>query len=1155
MAQYLLVSVLVHTPPSSSDLTANDTVTVYWDDSTSALVVKKNGTVWAGSAGGYFGILNDNYYVSGITSYEGEYAISGYSFCSGADLKWFKMLTSYASYPYMESQTTVDSPVCDTGGSGPVCDIRFTGAPTITHATDQSSGSFTVTATSSNGTVKYSLRDSDYSNMTNTTGTFSGLAPGNWTVYAKDANDCTASKLVKILYKPLITHEHYRFTWTSKKIGQAATRDCRVRIYERDYPGDVVEVAYGSSAPFELIKHKQGQVNDKFYPVHPTGGTLSLIAQKDYQYLPLFTQDDKRYRVVYEVDEGSGFTEIWQGYNTPSIYNENFEATPYAVEMRLVDGVKTLETEPFTDDSGNALHGDMKLIKIIALIMKKTGLNLKIRSGINIFEINHNTAATDDPLDQTYADLACYRRDDEPFKCSEVLESILKPFGARLIQDNNQWLLEEIDRATASYAYRVFTSDGVYESNSTFNPIIDVKASEETDRVAFTGGDHSMGVIPAYGRITVTNELNYVGSLIAGGFEKSDLLSPESEEVDSYAPGIFTSEEGFRDWTLRMPSGVSGVSGGRAVVLTDDNSLAVKNPANAERAIKDDIARSVFAFYFLPGAWSGNLRNAYIESAAKPYQYGPGDEIKLSFDYSTPYNTEGIEFIILRFAIKVGSNWLQQDLTWDTTEHIYRAYPKPSTSLQTFEMFVPLPEVSTVTDTTVRVRIYYYSALFYDYGLPSSTDDPADGTDGVTALKALSTTGIDYDYRLDARDHFTLSTPTTYIRGYLELRMSDAAEDLGIIRPNDFNATTNPKVWYLLSQTIENNLTLGEDRASVRDTLFYVDNVRLDALVNGQDAPRSETRSLTISKYLAENLEVELYNADKPAITNAKNMYNNYFRLSDGTPTTYWARSGVTEYLPLRDILLKVLGGNHSAPTFRMTGSFINEFSRIRFANYLRLTKPGSTMTLSNTTFTSDLSGWTQSGTGEVFAWVSDNSGSAEVTLNGAVDSEKLYQTITHTGGYIQMSGSLAISAVSIGNTLEHILWAVFYKGSSIVHAEKIATYPLFTSTAALTISHTAFCPSDITAVGFFFQYVSGSGEVTYQVSEFDAEGIDIQEVYQITDYQSDEFSNVYFFELMQLSKTYIALTGIDTGGSNQGGGTNFGDYNADFSTDYDGGI
>src|SRR5690606_30657128 len=118
------------------------------------------------------------------------------------------------------------------------------------------------------------------------------------------------------------------------------------------------------------------------------------------------------------------------------------------------------------------------------------------------------TDPEDDPLDQTYIDVACYREDGKAFNCWDVLAAILKPFGARILQYDGQWIIEEIDRAVESHAYRVFSADGNYESNDTFDPIIDVKAPTHEERAALVYQDHSLEVVPAYGKIMLTSQLN-----------------------------------------------------------------------------------------------------------------------------------------------------------------------------------------------------------------------------------------------------------------------------------------------------------------------------------------------------------------------------------------------------------------------------------------------------------------------------------------------------------------------------------------------------------------------------------------------------------------------------------------------------------------------
>lgn len=1143
MANYLLASIRI-IQPFDPNFDAGDLLFISWDSVAEDFYITRNGSDFTtncllGKEGVHYSVI------LGITSSENGYSIAGYSFCDDADLVWFRMVKSFPQYPFFEKMITVDSPVCDTGG-GAVCDISFVGPFVVNHSVDQSTGgSVQFQVASSNGTVKYSLRDFDYNTSGNVASagvnTLSGIVPGNWVLYIKDANDCTAIRGFTVLFKP-VGLEHYRFTWASTQQGQGTSRDSRIRIYEREYIGSVVEVDFGTTSPFKLNKPKQGEINDKFYPIHPTNATLSLIAQKDYQFLPLFTQDNKKFRVVYEVDEGSGFTPIWSGFIVPSVYREDFIAAPYAVEIQIGDNVKTLEQEKFTDDDGNLISGSMKVIEVIATIMKKTGLSLNIRCGVNIFETNHNTDTSDDPFDQTYVDLACYRKGTEPFNCWQVLESILRPFGARIYQYDNSWIIEEIDQAVAEYAYRVFDSSGVYVSNSTFDTIIEIKSPSLTNRAALIEMDQSLEVIPAYGKITITSNLNYVGSIVAGGFEKDDLLSPESE-VKSQG-GIYLSEEGFNGWTLRH-NGTSGVSFGR--VITGDRG------EDSQRGVRGaDANRSVGAFSYLHGAWSGNLRNAYIESAVKNYQYGPGDDLRIAFDYSTSPKPE-YEFMVLRFMIKVGSNYLQPDGSWDTTEAIYRAYPQLSNSLQTFDLTVAAPTTTEIVDTTIQVRIYFYAPAFFDYGLPPLDTDPANGTDGVSALKALPTVDLDWDYRVDLRRERTIALVGFYYRHFYQLQPGDDAEDVngGIIHPNDFNSSTNPVIWKIIKSV---NIKNEESNTRLRglDLKFYIDNVSLDALVGGQPPPTEDVISLEISKYINETLELPLYNFDLPDITNGKNMYNNYFRLSDGTPTSAWSRAGLNESLTLQQILLKVLGGNHSAPTFRLTGSIINEFSRIGINNYLKLTKPGSTLSANNTEFSTDLTGWSQSNlpllTG-TWVWTSSNSGSAGVTLSGeGADSKKIYQNITHNGGYIEFT--VNIKAIP-SSAREDVLWVLFYKDGAIIHTEKMKTFAGLTSESDYDFTYIAFAPGQVDRIGFFIRNVSGSGECTYQVGKFAPTGKDIVEVFQITDYQQDERSNKYVFELMQQSKTFVSLAGIDDGGNNQSGSTTGREHSSAYSSAY----
>lgn len=1158
MAQYQLAAIIILDPVDVA-FAANDVLRIYWDDVTEEIVVTLNGASFT-TEGTLLGqppsqTEAGNYQVmEGVTSIENGDFISAYSFCETTTLVWFSMVSAFPQYPFFGRQTTPDSPVCDVGG-GAVCDIHWVGDAQITHATNQTEGgSVLVTAESSNGVVRYGLRSSDnYSDYSNTSGSITSLPPGEWTIYAIDPNNCRIQKKVKILYKP-VGIEHYRATWMGLQTGSGSPWRERLRIYEREYVGTLVELTHAGPQPFHKNKPKQGELNDKLFPVHPTNGTLVLTGLYDNQFIQLATQDNKKFLVVHEIDTNldGTYEPIWQGFITPSVWAAAFlPGIPNLIEIPISDNVKTLEKEPFTDSAGNPLTGDMKLIKIISLIMQKTGLTLKIRSGINIFEANHTIESdgSSDPLDQTYVDVTCYRKDGEPFMCWDVLVAILRPFGARIYQEDNQWIIEEIDRSVAAYDYRVFTTDGVYESNSTFDPLMDIKNPSESNRAALIARDHSQEIIPAYGKIDVISQFNYIGSIVSGGFEKTDLLSPNSEEFNP-SQGIYTSEEGFRDWTLRL-NGTTGVSFGRVVVGENQAQVSRRGIQGA------DANRSVGAFFYDDEAWSGNLRNAYVESAVKNYQYGPGDLLKLEFEYSTPAKPE-YEFMVLRFVLKVGTNYLQPNLEWGATEAIFRAYPSISNSLQKFELTVPVPDTTVIVDSNIQLRIYFYASAFYDHGIPTKTADVEDGTDGLASLDTVVTDGIDYDYRVDLRREITTIITNYVERGFWELapNENDAADSPanGIIHVGDYDNPTNKRIWRRIKGMNATNDETNTRRRGV-DVKFYIDNVALDALINGQPPPLEETISLEISKYVNETLEVPLYNFDCPDITNAKNMYNNHFKLSNGEPTSAWTRTGISESLKLQQILLKVLGGNHSAPTTRLTGSFINEFARIGFNKYLRITEVGADLTMSNTLFDTDINSWTGDNTGEAFAWSSENSGSAAVTLLGAEDSEKLYQDVVHEGGQIQVSVNIYIDPAS-DNDREDQLWLLFYKDGNIIQTEKLLTFVTPTSADQFQFSYKTFLAADVDRIGFYIRRVTGTGECTYYIAEFTPEGADVEKIFQISDLQYDVRRKSGFFELMQISKAYTTLAGIDQGGTGQTGsetGNSFnGDFNNDFGSDFD---
>ena len=1077
MAELLVGTIQVLTNRGSG-VDAGDRIHIYWDDAALDLVVYHEDVsavtttaITSGPDLGVHKILNQtnkdhSYKVNLKVIYllgSPGYGTSNSTFCSGTTLNYFIFLLENPSFPYAIQNQTPNAASC----VAQVCDIRFTAPALITNASTVTGndGEVTVLATSQNGTVKYSLTDFTYSTGGQTSGTFSSLSPGEYTVYAKDQYGCktTLSFTIELedTYEDLMEIEYDdRFNQkTSKFI-----------IYERGYVGDLTVLDCGGANP--VVIQKIPKDSDKLNVIEFTKAVLTLVNTVDFQYLRLYTQDEKRFNGVWQVDGST----IWSGFLIPSVFTEPYKAAPYETTFEFTDGIKDLENIPFANPDGSLLEGDNKIIKLIAFILKKTGLSLSIRVAANIYETDHNTAATDDPLDQTYVDYKCYRNDkNEPFDCLKVLESVLKPFGARIFQWSNVWNVVRIEEEVASYDYRVYDSDGNYSSNSSFDPILDLG----TD-LLFANRDHIFEVIPAYGIMKVKNILNKVSTLVTGSFEKDDLL-------------VYTDDaSGFKDWTLQLADQYTALSFQRAT--TENNSVGA----------------------FLLGDSVVQVRNSYIQSKTVLLEYNPGDKISFSFEYGVDRITTQIPFIILRFKIKLGSNYLQQDGTWDTTDYIYRVYPAPPQRIEKYSAQFKVPDVSVTTEENLTVYIYPYFSRYPGESLPGTLSLFGDD---LPDLRDFVTTGIN-TYKLDVK---TSDSSGDFI-DYYELQVATDAEVVpNIIRPDDYNGATNKKVWELVQRRYVGSV-YEIDTESSDNVIFIVDKVDLDILPDGSEPPEEELLTFENSTKLYENTEVELYNCDLPELptSNAERNYNNYFRLSTGEPTLVWTRDGISEAARLQRIYLSMLQTQYTNFTFKLTGSFVvNTGSLIGLNNTIRITRTGDSATLSNTTFSTDLTGWTNEGSGNSFAWSADNSNSAQVVFTTTESSKKLTQAFVTTVT-TNIDATISVQRVTSGDTREDRLVIVFYNGSSIIQSDPCYTFTPQTSTQTYSIEKTLYVPTLVTKIGFFIQNLAGTGAVTYNFTQFSVSGVNSVENYKIANYTLNDLSNIYNLELQLISGDQI---------------------------------
>src|SRR5688572_7765350 len=341
-----------------------------------------------------------------------------YQWCDGTVLNKTNVLNNF---PYAFISFFPDALECVIA---PTCDLQINSlySTTVASGPATADGSLTISATSSNGTIKYSLDpDFDYATAGQLSGTFSGLLPDTYTIYAKDAIGCMDDITIEII----ITTEYgvkHRLEFVDTLDG--SKKSVRVDIEERAYVGPILDMCSSGESPVTVIY--KGDRDDPSVALIPSNIILNVKVETNGQYNHLHQDDDRKHRVKMYIGDDSSSLEIYHvGYIVPEYHSEPYIFEPYDLSITSSDQLGELKNLDFLDINENKFKGDLKCIKVISEILKKTGLQLAIRCGINVFEENMDADPEDDPLDQVYVDSRIYYTGERgaPDKCDVVIKS------------------------------------------------------------------------------------------------------------------------------------------------------------------------------------------------------------------------------------------------------------------------------------------------------------------------------------------------------------------------------------------------------------------------------------------------------------------------------------------------------------------------------------------------------------------------------------------------------------------------------------------------------------------------------------------------------------------------------------------------------------
>ena len=762
---------------------------------------------------------------------------------------------------------------------------------------------------------------------------FTGLISGPHTIYAKDAAGCQDSLVIDI---PVTTAYGVRHRLEFKDSFAISGKWHRIDILERAYTGDTLEMK-GSGNPAKI--RYEGDRDDPSNVLMASDLAVEILVETEGEYTHLHQADDRKYKIIHYYGDDLVTMYVYHaGFVIPEFHSEPYLFEPYYFTVTSADQVGEFKRYNFSDLNGNRLRGEISVIKLLAEILKYTGLELNIRSGVNVFDTGMDTAASDDPLAQAYVDTRIFYLEDPAETWDVVIVELLKPFRAQLFQSMGVWWIIRLSDAVGTFAYREFDSNGDYVSNSTFDPVVMLGSQAEVHAgsgVMFGDSSQVLTYLKNYGSFKLTHDLRKDGNLIDSG-------SFEEEYIVELASGNKT----FEGWGVLL--GQAGIRYGWEAVENGDSKGAFFFDFSSAVGLQADTL--VYSEVIPIDSIVGHLRFKFQYFVAPEYQL---PYVRIA--WTLKYKITGGSYIWVVYE----SNGR---LGYAYTESKNDIYVTDYNSWETFDLLV----VSDNLGFPEGVESVEVGLWFHDhYGKDFTGETPFRAFSLRSLSKPSGTRKMVHGEGTEA------GNTLVYIAKYDLLADSYPY----VVRPDDF--TGGKDYLWLLEEIIE----LGPSNSIVNRVKF--DNLAISfypklftPTTQVIDPPEELEYPATTDVLNKEKFELpvllgDMIRLDVLYTMNEANTYRSYFRLADGTPTRYWTRTGVAEEKGILQILLEDYTAQFAVPQRRLSGV---KYSNIvlHFVNCLRDTRDDTRyrpMTfefdVKNARYTPDLAGVVAGADGE----------------------------------------------------------------------------------------------------------------------------------------------------------------------------------------------
>lgn len=804
------------------------------------------------------------------------------------------------------------------------CDIAFY-LPSCTVVNETSpgaaNGSITVFASGVTGsTKKYNIvpvgtnSDFDYATQGQTSGTFSNLVAGTYTVSARSSSSCMAAMPMTVgrdsSYSIRFTNQYY-------SLGPSNTRArWKFDILKRDYTG----LSYNVPGRAFVTWGEQGS-EDPFQTIVPSRCTLELTSRTDEEFLELYTTDEREFIVKLYKHNGSDWVLWWQGYILTGQYVAPYNLkTNYTVTIIAADMLENLKEIPFGNADGTFPLTRITIMEGILLALQRTDIELDVYEGIQLLITGVDTLWDETTaVELAYFDPAVYNQGDEPESCYEVLDSLLRCMWSRIYQGDGRWNIESITLKSGgefNVRTRDFFGDQTGAGYTATSPRLAVrKASVPGPRLVFAEQTQMMKIAETYGSVTVVYNYSLEDEnniLVKSDFVDIDIDNGQLDgwAIDDSTATLITSEivtttDGGESYSsLKFTSSGGGITYTETVVVTSDAVELADPGVNYTMRVSFE----VFMEPYDPTVYT------YFDYAVGMFDTDlPGDVYVLStVDTDTGHRGIGAPGAGELISSKWNRVYVDNANAWTKVSF----------------------------DTTVEQSGGFQSGdlqVSFRFGMNPTYDHVSQA-----ALQAETTLNIISIQTFDNRRRVKGEGGQTGFILFYELEAGTAATSYpDVVRPTDYGGS-NTFVWNLKRKIFDINVT-----PIFRETWFNagtIRNVVVQYLPLGQQPEATGTTASVVNTNTKHNLDVNLRHGNMPEDSeNYRNITKSWLSFSSGTAISTWTpRNGGIGGGPQTSLQTQVATayrGQYNARRWKLSGtwdtqqvvpSFFNTFLEVR---------------------------------------------------------------------------------------------------------------------------------------------------------------------------------------------------------------------------------